>query len=116
MSDTTQPSSSISRRHRRVHPLRTILVWGPWVVALLALLGVAGVGWIDSAHEARLEGAFLANQRMHEDMREEIRLWESYVVVLQRALTQSGIVVPVPPLHVVKQQSKTNSPTRKEER
>lgn len=79
------------------HPLRTILVWGPWLVALLSLLGVIGVGWVSTARIARLEGALESRNAMEMALRTEILTWQSHVMVLQRLMEQRGIPTPNPP-------------------
>jgi len=90
-----------------IHPLRTILVWGPWVVALLALLGVGGVGWTSAVQIARLEGEVEARNTMEIALRSEIQVWQAYTIAVQRALIEQGVTVPKPPSYTASTTTKT---------
>jgi len=99
-STSSSPPSSVSSPSS-IHPLRTILVWGPWVVALLALLGVVGVGWTSAVKTARLEGEVQSRTAMEIALRSEIQVWQAYTIAVQRSLIEQGVTVPKPPSYGV---------------
>lgn len=89
----------------------TIDRWGPAFVAVLTFVAMAGLAWIyDSrlAYQAGLivglqreidglERQFTRKDQVSADLREEMRLWQAYVISLQKKLLESGIPVPESP-------------------
>lgn len=78
--------------------LHTVDRWGPGVIAVVTLFLVIGVGWKNSERTARLEGMVASQDktisRMDVTLREDIRMYQTYVLVLQRKMIEYGMQVP----------------------
>jgi uncharacterized coiled-coil protein SlyX len=78
--------------------IRTVDRWAPCLIAVVTLFLVIGIGWINSERVAKLEGMIAVQDktisRLDVSLREDVRMYQTYVLVLQRKMIEYGMQVP----------------------
>lgn len=97
LDDTVSLHTSTPTPERRRSPV-LVLIWVSVIVSHLAFGGIILLTISHSRESGYQNRALEDLTRTSTDLREEMRLWQAYVISLQKKLLENGIQVPEAPI------------------